>query len=209
MHFNSTMLHLDVTQFTGIWYCYRYTVQTFKSCTSRLDVCKCMVAQTSMTNMSKDMPSTLMTHVACKSKLSSVVRSSMHPCPGNWVAIGSTDVYYARAAHAFSAVIKCRYCRYLLCYIGMKCQDILYTSMQCFCTPWSWYITHVFSDLLHFFNPCPFLMRCCLWLYILQQLCDAFRDSKYNERILAHTADINQTKEKCMVSLFRDYNTCL
>ena len=44
-----------------------------------------------------------MTHVACKSKLRSVVRSPMHPCPGNWVAIGREVVYYARAANAFSA----------------------------------------------------------------------------------------------------------
>ena len=29
-----------------------------------------------------------MTHVVCESKLRLVVRSSMHPCPGNWVAIG-------------------------------------------------------------------------------------------------------------------------
>ena len=28
-----------------------------------------------------------MTHVACESKLHSVARSSMHPSPGNWVAI--------------------------------------------------------------------------------------------------------------------------
>ena len=30
----------------------------------------------------------------------------MHPCPGNLVAIGHAVVYYARAAHAFSAGIK-------------------------------------------------------------------------------------------------------
>ena len=32
----------------------------------------------------------------------------MHPCPGNWVAIRRAFLYYARAAHAFSAGIKCR-----------------------------------------------------------------------------------------------------
>ena len=32
----------------------------------------------------------------------------MHPCPGNWVEIGRVVVYYARAAHTFSAGIKCR-----------------------------------------------------------------------------------------------------
>ena len=35
-----------------------------------------------------------MTHVACESTLRSVVRSSMHPCPGNWMAIGCAVVYY-------------------------------------------------------------------------------------------------------------------
>ena len=56
------------------------------------------------------MPSTSMTHVACESKLDSVVRSPMHPCPGKWVAIGRVVVYYARVAHAFSAGIKYRHC---------------------------------------------------------------------------------------------------
>ena len=51
-----------------------------------------------------------MTHEACESKLRSVVRSSMHPYPGNWVAIALAVVYYAWAAHAFSAGIKCRHC---------------------------------------------------------------------------------------------------
>ena len=36
----------------------------------------------------------------------------MHPCTGDRVAIGRAVVYYARAAHAFSAGIKCRHCRY-------------------------------------------------------------------------------------------------
>ena len=43
-------------------------------------------------------------------KLRSVVTSSMHPCPVNGVAIGRAVVYHARAAHAFSAGIKCRHC---------------------------------------------------------------------------------------------------
>ena len=42
-----------------------------------------------------------------ESKLPSVVRSSMHPCPGNLVAIGCVVVYYAQASHAFSPGIKC------------------------------------------------------------------------------------------------------
>ena len=49
-----------------------------------------------------------MAHLACESKLPSVVRSSMHPCPGNWLAHGHAVVYYARVAHACSAGIKCR-----------------------------------------------------------------------------------------------------
>ena len=51
-----------------------------------------------------------MTHEACESKLRSVVRSSVHPYPGNWVAIGRAVVYYAWAARTFSAEIKCRHC---------------------------------------------------------------------------------------------------
>ena len=50
-----------------------------------------------------------MTRVASETKLGSVVRSSMHPSPGNCVAIGRSIVYHARAAHAFSAGIKCRH----------------------------------------------------------------------------------------------------
>ena len=36
-----------------------------------------------------------MTRVACESKLRSVVRSSMHPFSGNWMAVGHMVVYYA------------------------------------------------------------------------------------------------------------------
>ena len=61
--------------------------------------------------MSTNKPSTLMTHVAWETKLYSVARSSMHSCLGNCVAIGRAVVYYARAAHAFSAGIKCRHCK--------------------------------------------------------------------------------------------------
>ena len=43
-------------------------------------------------------------------KLRSVVSSSMHPCPENWVAIGRVVVNYARAARTLSAEIKCRHC---------------------------------------------------------------------------------------------------
>ena len=34
----------------------------------------------------------------------------MHLCPGNVVAIGRAVIYNARAAHTFSAGIKCRHC---------------------------------------------------------------------------------------------------
>ena len=47
-----------------------------------------------------------MTHVACESKLRSVVGSSMHPRQGNCVATGRAVVYHAQMAHAFSAGIK-------------------------------------------------------------------------------------------------------
>ena len=60
-----------------------YTVQLFNSCTSRLDFCQCLVVQIPMDNMSTNMPSTSMTHVATESKLRSVVCPSMHPCQGN------------------------------------------------------------------------------------------------------------------------------
>ena len=48
------------------------TVQTFNSGTSRPDVCQCLVVQIPMDNMSKK-TSTSITHVACESKLRSVV----------------------------------------------------------------------------------------------------------------------------------------
>ena len=57
----------------------------------------------------KNKPSTSMTHAACESKLISyeAIPTSM---PGNWVAIWRPVVYYVRAAHAFSARIKCWQC---------------------------------------------------------------------------------------------------
>ena len=50
-----------------------------------------------------------MTYVACDSKLRSVVRFSMHPCQGNWMAIRRAVVNYTRAAHAFGAGIESRH----------------------------------------------------------------------------------------------------
>ena len=42
--------------------------------------------------MSKDKTSTSVTSVACESKLRSVLRSSVHPRPGNWVSTGRAVV---------------------------------------------------------------------------------------------------------------------
>ena len=51
-----------------------------------------------------------MTHVTWKSKLCSVVRSSLYPFPGKLVAIGRVVLYYVQAAHAFSAGIESQPC---------------------------------------------------------------------------------------------------
>ena len=56
----------------------------------------------------KNEPSTLMTQVACESKLCPVM--TCYPCPGNWLAIEHAVMYYAQAAHVFSAGIKCWHC---------------------------------------------------------------------------------------------------
>ena len=64
-----------------------------------------------------------MTHVACESKLRLDLRSSLNPCPENWVAIGRAVVYYARAVHALSAGIKRRHCRF-----EHRVQSFLYSS---------------------------------------------------------------------------------
>ena len=87
-----------------------HTVLTSNSCTSRPDGRQCLVVQTPLHNISKHKPSTSTTHVACESELRSVVRSSMHPCPENWVTIGRAVVYNLRTAHAFNAGIKCQHC---------------------------------------------------------------------------------------------------
>ena len=46
-----------------------------------------------MDNMATDKPGTSMTNAALELELYSVVRSSMYPCPGNWVAMGLATVY--------------------------------------------------------------------------------------------------------------------
>ena len=86
------------------------TVQTFISCTSRRDDSQCLVVLTPLHGMSKNKPSTSMTHAACESTLLSNVRSPICPCQRNWVATDRAVLYYARADHTFSAGIKCRHC---------------------------------------------------------------------------------------------------
>ena len=112
----------------------RSTVKIFNPCTSLPDVCQYLVLQTAMDNMSKDMPSTPMTHVACESKLRSVARSSMHPCPVNWVTIGRAVVYYAGAAQAFSVEIKRWHCTSLRHIVKVKPQyDISHDINMIYC----------------------------------------------------------------------------
>ena len=90
-----------------------HTVQTCNSCTSRLNVCQCLVLQAHIGNMSKNRPSASMTHAVCELTPRPFVRSSMHPCPGNVVATGRVVVCYAQAV---SAGIKCRHCTYVRVY---------------------------------------------------------------------------------------------
>ena len=54
----------------------------------------------------KNKPSTPMNHVTCKSKLRSVVRSSIHTCPGNWAVIGRVVVYLCPGCPC----ITCKHC---------------------------------------------------------------------------------------------------
>ena len=74
-----------------------------------------------------------MTHVAYESKLRSVIRSSIHQCQGNWLAIGHTVVYYARAAHTFSARIKCRHCTFSREDIYDPCRGTVWQLGERFC----------------------------------------------------------------------------
>ena len=92
-----------------------------------------VVFKTPMDNMSKINPSTLMTHVACESMVPSVLRSSMHPCLGNLVAIRCVVVYYALDAHEFSAGIKCRHCKcgmlLCICQLGLGVEDNIWLGL--------------------------------------------------------------------------------
>ena len=79
--------------------------------TSRPDICQRLVVQTLMDNMRRKKPITQMTHVVCKSKLHSVVRSSMHAYPEEKiVSILHACVYYGPSTLAFSAEMKCCHC---------------------------------------------------------------------------------------------------
>ena len=60
------------------------TPQTSDSCTSRPDVSQCQVVQNPWIACQQNNASISMTQVAYKKKPLSDVRSSMHPCPGNW-----------------------------------------------------------------------------------------------------------------------------
>ena len=51
-----------------------------------------------------------MTHIGFETKLRSVVKSHMHPCPGICVATGRAVVNHAWAARSLSAGIECRHC---------------------------------------------------------------------------------------------------
>ena len=111
-----------VCMYVSMYVCvcmYVCTVQTFNSCTSRPDVCKCLVVKALVDNNSKNKRSTQMTHIAFETKVRSVLKSHTHPCPGNCVATGRVVVNYARAALSFSAGIKCRHCIYACLYICM------------------------------------------------------------------------------------------
>ena len=86
------------------------TVHAFNSCTSRPDVCQCLVVQIPIDNMSKNKPSTSMTHVQMQLANQSHVQLWGHSYIHRLVTIGRAVVFYARAAHACCAGIKCRHC---------------------------------------------------------------------------------------------------
>ena len=104
----------------------KVTVHTFNSCTSRPDVCQCLVVQTPMDIVYKRISQAHQWLVS--KKLRSVVRSSIHPCPGNWVAVGRAVEYISRAALAFSAGIKCQHCTCPT----RRCKDFINLRMKGF-----------------------------------------------------------------------------
>ena len=103
--------HISTTSWSYTWSnTYGDTVQTFNSCSSRPDVCRCLVVQTPLVNTSKKGQSHQWPTHLTNAMFSCEARDLWsHPCSGNWVAIGRAVVYYSRAVHAFSAGIKCRH----------------------------------------------------------------------------------------------------
>ena len=72
-----------------------------------------------------------MAHVAYESRLRSAVRSSMHLCTGNWMAIRCVVVYCARAVHAIRARIKCWHCTNMLSSYGPDVNQMLSREIVC------------------------------------------------------------------------------
>ena len=77
----------------------------------------------------------------------------MHPCPGNFVAIGRVVVYYARASHTFSAVIKCRYCTTSYMTVLVKRRKCVYSRLfSCRLVPVNLHISSLEYSLPNTFN---------------------------------------------------------
>ena len=70
-----------------------------------------------MDYMSKNRPSTSITHDVAKLKLCPIVKSSMNSWPAKWETIGRVAVYYAGVGHAFSEGIRYRHCSYQNLYV--------------------------------------------------------------------------------------------
>ena len=90
---------------------YSTDIQFLNQLTGRLSIPGC--TNTQGQHVKEIIKSTPMTHIVCKAKIRTVVRSSMHLYLGHWVTIKRAVVYHARSAHAFSAGIKCRHCTYV------------------------------------------------------------------------------------------------
>ena len=93
----------------------------------------------------------------------------MHPCPRDWVTIGCAVVYYARAAHAISAGIKCCHCissimsKYLLSTSNVIMKDICILTDAIF----SYFIATIRSEnlMLCLLNPLS-SSDVCLWFMV-------------------------------------------
>ena len=99
--------------------CFTYvsTVQTFNSCTRRPVICQCLVVQIPVDNISKYNPKTSMAIVACESKSRSVVRPSVHPCPGNWWKAGVRScIMPMHLVQELNVFIVCFSCIFIICH---------------------------------------------------------------------------------------------